>query len=87
MKICSFTSHELEQRYAPKEEGRIRCVPTPMESAMRVLAAALKTVNQAGLHGKKLTDLRVVNTYTPNAHHDDQVIEIHAKVTHRLKSQ
>lgn len=53
---------------------------------MLILTGALETVNQAGLDGKKLSDLTIIHRRDPARHIDDQVIEIHAKVTHRLKT-
>lgn len=53
---------------------------------MLILIGALETVNQAGLDGKKLSDLRIIRRSDNASYLDDQVIEIHAKVTHRLKT-
>lgn len=85
MKICSFTNHQLYSLPCDAKPDKLRLIPTPAEQAIRVLLLALDTVNQAGLDGKKLSDLRLVQTYDARKHHEDQVTEIHAKVTHRLK--
>ena len=54
---------------------------------MLILIGALETVNQAGLDGKKLSDLRIVRREDdPAKPWDNEVVEIHAKVTHRLKT-
>ena len=54
---------------------------------MLILIGALETVNQAGLDGKKLSDLRIVRREDdPEKPWDNEVVEIHAKVTHRLKT-
>ena len=88
MKICEFTFFELEARFAPrKETGQIIVPQTPMERAMLILTGALEAVNQAGLDGKKLSDLRIIHRRdNARLHLDDGIIEIHAKVTHRLKT-
>ena len=85
MKICEFTQHDLEVYDHDIKTGRgIITLPTPTERAVQLLLKALKTVNQAGLDGKELSDLALVNRYEPEKHAKDQVIEIHAKVKHRL---
>ena len=88
MKICEFTQGQLQarldERSASRGVGLVVC-RTPVEQALLILSAALETVNQAGLDGKKLSDLRIVTLTDNSKHDDDQVIEIHAKVTHRLK--
>lgn len=87
MKICQFTLHDLEARARLKGDARFGLHRTPMQVDLGVLSAALEVVNQAGLDGKKLTDLTVVYTASyASMHSDDQVFEIHAKVTHRLKT-
>lgn len=54
---------------------------------MLILIGALETVNQAGLDGKKLSDLRIVQRRDdPASPWNNDVIEVHAKVTHRLKT-
>lgn len=89
MKICSFTQHDLhaQEMEAEKKAGKqgIICARTPTERAIQLLLLALKTVNQAGLDGKELSDLTLVHRYEPSKHADDQVIEIHAKVKHRVR--
>jgi len=91
MKICEFTQYDLraQEHEALKRAGRNQFIvmPSPTERAMQLLLLALKTVNQAGLEGKELSDLSIVHRYEPAKHHDDQPIEIHAKVTHRIKSK
>lgn len=85
MKIMSITYGDLNARVAyPVSKGICR-LPTPAEHSIMILLAALEVVNQAGLDGKKLTDLKLVRTYDASKHEDDQIVEIHAKVTHRLK--
>jgi hypothetical protein len=86
MKICEFTQHDLEAREKPS--GKILglfCQRTPMEQAMTVLLKALDVVNQAGLDGKKLSKITLVTRCDPSRQRDDQMIEIHAKVSHRLQ--
>lgn len=83
MRICEFTQHDL----SVTDEGGGRYYPrTPMEKAMAVLVRALETVNKAGLEGKALSNLRIVDVYDPAKHSDAQVIEIHADVKHRLRT-
>jgi len=85
MKICEFTQHDLEVYDHDVKPGRgIIALPTPTERAIQLLLKALKTVNRAGLDGKELSDLTLVNRYEPEKHAHDQVIEIHAKVKHRI---
>lgn len=85
MKICEFTVHQLEAVLPEASRGLIH-TRTPMEQSLVVLKAALETVNQAGLDGKKLSDLSIIRRRDNALHFDDQIIEIHAKVTHRLKT-
>ncbi len=85
MKLCEFTQRDLEvYDHDMKPSRGIIALPTPTEQAVQLLLKALKTVNQAGLDGKELSDLTLVNRYEPEKHANDQVIEIHAKVKHRL---
>jgi hypothetical protein len=86
MKICSFTNYELNARTDPNA-ARFCAGPTPGERAVQILLLALETVNRAGLDGKKLSNLRLVETYSPRLDYDAQVVEIHAKVEHRLKTR
>lgn len=83
MKICEFTQHDLEA-IEPTSGGRL-APRTPMEQAMALLVKSLEAVNNAGLEGKKLSNLRIVQRSDHRKHRDDQVIEIHASVTHRLR--
>jgi hypothetical protein len=86
MKICEFTAHDLEAREQPVAPiTKPFCLRTPMEQAMSVLLGALETVNQAGLDGKKLSKITLVTRSDLSRHRDDQMIEIHAKVSHRLQ--
>jgi hypothetical protein len=86
MKICEFTPHDLEAREQPiTETSRPFCLRTPMEQAMSVLLGALGVVNQAGLDGKKLSEITIVTKTDLSRHRDDQIIEIHANVSHRIK--
>lgn len=87
MKICEFTRHELEAVNDPNETGSIVIIPTPMQTAMLVLVRALETVNRAGLDGKELTKINLVQQFDPAKHPDDQTIEVHADVKHRLASK
>ena len=90
MKICEFTQYDLhaQEMAAQKKSGKqgMIVLRTPTEKAIQLLLLALKTVNQAGLDGKELSDLTLVHCYEPGKHADDQVIEIHAKVKHRVKA-
>lgn len=90
MKICEVTRYDLraQEHEALKRAGRNQFIvmPSPMERAIQILLLALKEVNQAGLDGKELHDITLVQTYEPGAHSDDQKYEIHAKVKHRLKT-
>lgn len=85
MKICEFTVAQLEAKLPDSSHGSIH-MRTPLEQSLVILKAALETVNQAGLDGKKLSDLTIIHRRDPARHIDDQVTEIHAKVTHRLKA-
>lgn len=83
MKICEFTEHELTD-WACKKAGKFIVIATPLERAMLMLNAALESVNQAGLDGKKLSNLTIVTRRDDPL--SDLVYEVHAKVTHRLKT-
>jgi len=90
VKICSFTEWEMQQLGHERARKNSRangiCVmPTPAESAVRILLGALDTVNQAGLDGKKLSDITL--KVEPRIDRNDVIYEIHAKVTHRLKTE
>lgn len=76
MKICELKESMLDR-------GEVVSSNHPFNSALRVLEAALTTINQAGLEGKRLSDLRVIIVSTP-AEPFERTWEIHAKVTHRL---
>lgn len=85
MLICKFTEYQLAAKYEKENTGVLITSRTPMEFAMIVLRNALATVNQAGLEGKEITEFTIVRKYEPSKHFDDQEIEIHGKVKHRLK--
>jgi hypothetical protein len=91
MKICEFTHYELhaQEDAALKRAGKNNLIvmPSPTERAMQLLLLALKTVNQAGLDGKELSDLTIVYGCDMAKHPDDQKIEIHAKVKHRFAAR
>lgn len=90
MKICEFSEYDMRAsmfEWNKRARGRgLILEPSPMERAMRVLAKTLDVVNQAGLDGKRLSDLSIVYRHEPASHPDDQKWEIHAKVTHRLST-
>lgn len=82
MKIGQITEEELMRREGP--EGSLTFVPAAARAA-QLLLCWLETVNQAGLEGKKLTDLAIVQHV--NAERGQTVFELHAKVQHRLARQ
>ncbi len=84
MKICEFTEWQLRQVGDPNKPDGVAILPTPMFTATRILINALSIINQAGLDGKRLDNIRVVSKYEPAKNPDDQIIEIHADVHHRL---
>ncbi len=84
MKICEFKRWQLEQVGDPNKPGSLGLLPTPMFTAMRVLINALSVINQAGLDGKRLDNITVVRRADVTQCPDDQIIEIHADVHHRL---
>ena len=89
MKICAFTDYDLQvtanaEAVRRGKKGNFYLVPTPAESALLMLMRALETVNQAGLDGKKLSDITL--KAVPDMGHCVTRYEVHAKVTHRLKS-
>jgi hypothetical protein len=89
MKIMEFTERELEQsalQYARdhRSASDVYLLPTPAERAVLILLRAMETINQAGLDGKKLSDIRLVERC--EAHGINRVYEFHAKVTHRLRA-
>lgn len=89
MKICEFTDYDLQatanaEAVRRGKKGNFYLAPTPAESALLMLLRALETVNQAGLDGKKLSDI-TLNAVTDMGHCVTRY-EVHAKVTHRLKS-
>lgn len=88
MKICEFSQHQLnetEEAFARNYKEVSLCRPrSPIKTAMTILMAALETVNKAGLDGKELSCLTLIQRYDPTKHADDQMIEIHAKVKDRL---
>jgi hypothetical protein len=91
MKICEFT--EWHMRQCAENHARKRgsdaslqyFVPTPAESALLILITCMEEINQAGLDGKKLSDLQLIIRREPSE--DQSYYEVHAKVTHRLKSE
>ena len=84
MKICEFTQYDLVATANPNPPGSIAIILTPMERAMMVLIRALETVNRAGLDGKELTGIKLIQRCDVAKNHDDQIIEVHADVKHRL---
>ena len=78
MKICSFTDSDLRDTGTPGDLLHI----SAHWRATRLLILALETVNQAGLDGKKLSDLRIIESPDPES--VEVRYEVHAKVTHRL---
>lgn len=82
MKIFGLKEYDLKHQAEDRIDRKFSLVPTPAGRAMQLLLAALDTVNQAGLDGKKLTDITIVEKHSPERGED--VIEIHAKVVHRL---
>jgi hypothetical protein len=88
MKIMEFSDWEMQHMATEKAKERgknyICIMPTPGESALLILMKALDTVNQAGLDGKKLSDIKLITRFEPSP--ENTFYEIHAKVTHRLKA-
>ena len=78
MKICSFKDSDLNDFGKPGDLTHI----SAHWRATRLLLLALDTVNQAGLDGKKLSDMRII--VGPDTDRGGVSYEIHAKVTHRL---
>jgi hypothetical protein len=84
MKIFEVKDWDLQHQAEQRTGRKFNIIPTPAERAIHLLLAALDTVNQAGLDGKKLTEITVVQK--PDIGRDGGSIEIHAKVEHRLTS-
>jgi hypothetical protein len=88
MKIYSISHWDLH--HAIREWDRVNGTKHELDAinphvrAMHVLINALEIVNQAGLDGKKLTDIRLVERRDPVG---EGRIEVHAKVTHRILNQ
>ena len=80
MKIFEISNYDLQHHAEARTGRKFNLISTPYEMALHALLAALDTVNQAGLDGKKLTDITFVQTYERG----EGRIEIHAKVQHRL---
>ena len=78
MNICSFTDSDLRDTGKPGEFLHV----SAHWRATRLLIRALETVNRAGLDGKKLSDIRIIEG--PDPGRAEVCYEIHAKVTHRL---
>lgn len=79
MKICEFSDASTYDYGKPGDPLYL----SAHGHAFRMLQKALEDVNQAGLDGKKLSNLRVVRRDHPCR--QDTINEIHADVTHRLK--
>jgi len=84
VKICKFTKYDMYAQMGDGDPETNRLAISPLERAMMILHSSLEAVNQAGLDGKKLEGFEIRETFQPDKHPDDQIIEIHAKVTHRL---
>lgn len=80
MKIFEVKDFDLQHQAEIRTGRKFNIIPTPAERAIHLLLAALDTVNQAGLDGKKLTEI----TFVQNYERGEGSIEIHAKVQHRL---
>ena len=86
MKICQFTSEEMEMRAIHDTHTSMEnfvLLPTPGVHAMMVLMTALETINQAGLDGKKLSNLKILTRQSESW--GSVIYEIHADVQHRLQ--
>jgi hypothetical protein len=83
MKICEFDEWELMHAELPGVRQGLTLI-NPYMRATVVLSKALEIVNQAGLDGKKLTEMRVVHISDPSSGPGGGRWEVHAKVTHRL---
>jgi hypothetical protein len=81
MKICEFSLYDL--RAMPIGMAELGLI----KSALAVLNAALVSVNEAGLEGKRLSNLRVVHVSDRSRDPMGDFIEIHADVKHRLKTE
>jgi hypothetical protein len=85
MKICEFSTWDLmHTKIDGMREGLVLFSPTMQAIAM--LKNSLEIINQAGLDGKKLTELKVIAINEPSEGPHGGRIEVHAKVTHRLKT-
>jgi hypothetical protein len=85
MKICEFSEWELmHTAFDGKSTGVF--ISNPMMNGLALIQRALETVNQAGLDGKKLTDMKVIHFSNPADGPDGGRFEVHAKVRHRLSA-
>ena len=83
MKICEFSTWELmHTKIHGLREGVM--LFNPVMHAVAMIQQSMETVNQAGLDGKKLSDMKVIHFSDPADGPDGGRFEIHAKVTHRL---
>lgn len=88
MKIISISECDLRAResLAAREAGVPFHIPSPMERAFTILLLAFKEINQAGLEGKEITDLKIVQVTDRSVPPPDGGrIEIHGTVKWRLK--
>ncbi len=83
MKIFGLREWDLQHEAEKRSARKFSIVPTPAGRAMQLLLAALDAVNQAGLDGKRLTEITIIENRSPDRGED--MIEVHAKVQHRLK--
>ena len=83
MKIGHIREEEVSR--LPNGKDSPIFVP-PGVRAVQLLLAWLEVVNQAGLDGKKLTDITIVEARDV-AGRGGMVYELHAKVTHRLAGE
>lgn len=82
MKLLEVTEYDLCHRaLQSKTLGRLSPFG-PYQHAIRLLLVALDTANQAGLDGKKLSDLEIREVLDPAEGYPR--FEVHANVTHRL---
>lgn len=88
IKICEFTHEQLDRVY---DETAKKAYPfmiprrSPMTEALIMLKLGFETINRAGLEGKELTALTIIQRREPMHALDDEKTEVWAKVKLRLK--
>lgn len=88
IKICEFTHEQLRRVHDDSAKKAFPfAIPrrSPMTEALIMLKEGFETINRAGLEGKELTNLTIIQRHEPMRAFDDQKIEVWAKVKLRLK--